>query len=99
MEFLTKKSLPRRTFLQGMGASVAIPYLDAMEPAGRFLSKSVGEAVAGHKRLVCIESVHGVAGSNTWGASKYLWAPEGVGRQFSLNPEGALIPWMDGVTT
>ncbi len=101
MEFLTKKSLPRRTFLQGMGASVAIPYLDAMEPAGRFLSKSGGEAVAGHKRLVCIESVHGVAGSNTWGASKYLWAPEGVGRQFSLNPEGALIPldgWRDNLT-
>lgn len=101
MEFLTQKTLARRTFLRGMSASIAIPYLDAMEPAGRFLSKSGGEAVAGHKRLVCIESVHGAAGSNTWGASKHLWAPEGVGRQFSLNPEGALIPldgWRENLT-
>ena len=31
--FLTKMSLPRRTFLQGMGATVALPFLDAMAPA------------------------------------------------------------------
>jgi hypothetical protein len=36
--------------------------------------------------------VHGAAGSNTWGASKYLWAPQGVGRNFTLNPDGALAP-------
>jgi hypothetical protein len=45
---------------------------------------------------VCIESVHGAAGSNAWGASKNLWAPAGLGRDFTLNPEGALIslePW------
>ncbi len=28
-----KKSIPRRTFLQGLGASVALPMLDAMTPA------------------------------------------------------------------
>ncbi len=27
------KSLPRRTFLRGMGASIALPFLDAMRPA------------------------------------------------------------------
>lgn len=40
--------------------------------------------------------MHGAAGSNAWGASKYLWAPQGVGRDFTLNPEGALVsldPW------
>ena len=31
--FITKKSLPRRTFLRGVGASVALPLLDAMIPA------------------------------------------------------------------
>ena len=31
--FITKKSLPRRTFLRGMGAAVALPLLDAMVPA------------------------------------------------------------------
>ncbi len=30
---ITKKALPRRTFLRGMGASVALPLLDAMVPA------------------------------------------------------------------
>lgn len=30
---VTKKSLPRRTFLRGMGASLALPLLDAMVPA------------------------------------------------------------------
>ena len=30
---LTKKSLPRRTFLRGMGVTMALPLLDAMTPA------------------------------------------------------------------
>jgi hypothetical protein len=35
MDFITGKHLPRRTFLQGMGATVALPFLDAMVPTGR----------------------------------------------------------------
>jgi hypothetical protein len=31
--FITKLSLPRRTFLRGMGATVALPWLEAMVPA------------------------------------------------------------------
>src|SRR5438552_8728949 len=31
--FLSKKALPRRTFLQAMGATLALPMLDAMVPA------------------------------------------------------------------
>ena len=34
MTFLTK-SLPRRTVLQGMGAAIALPFLEAMLPALR----------------------------------------------------------------
>ena len=30
---ITKKSLPRRTFLRGLGASFALPLLDAMIPS------------------------------------------------------------------
>ena len=33
MTFLTRKALPRRTFLRGMGATLALPMLDAMAPA------------------------------------------------------------------
>ena len=31
--FITKRHLPRRTFLRGIGATVALPLLDAMSPA------------------------------------------------------------------
>ena len=30
---VTKKALPRRTVLRGIGATVALPFLDAMAPA------------------------------------------------------------------
>ena len=30
---ITKHALPRRTFLQGLGAGIALPFLDAMVPA------------------------------------------------------------------
>src|SRR5215213_9576630 len=87
---VTKKAIPRRTFLRGMGATIALPLLDSMVPAGR---AAAGRAAAGAKtRLVCMETVHGAAGSNAWGASRNLWAPAGVGRDFELNPEGALVP-------
>ena len=33
MTFLTAKSLPRRTVLRGLGATLALPFLDAMVPA------------------------------------------------------------------
>ena len=94
MHILTQKSLHRRTFLRGLSAAVALPYLDAMEPAGRVFNRAArsGGTATGKPRLVCIESVHGAAGSNNWGASKHLWAPAGIGRDFTLNPEGALAP-------
>jgi len=102
MKILTGKSLPRRTFLRGMGAAVALPYLDAMEPAFRAFGKGAGGAALADKtRLVCIESVHGAAGSNAWGATKNLWAPAGVGSNFELIAEGALTslePWRKYLT-
>ena len=33
MYFLTNKKLPRRTFLRGMGATIAVPFLESMLPA------------------------------------------------------------------
>ncbi len=38
--FITKKALQRRTFLRGMGATVALPLLDAMVPAMTALAAS-----------------------------------------------------------
>ena len=93
MQILTGKAMPRRTFLRGMGAVVALPYLDAMVPAlGAMTKRSITSAPGDKTRFVAIESVHGAAGSNIWGASKNLWAPAATGKDFVLNPDGALIP-------
>lgn len=98
MEFITGKQLPRRTFLQGMGASVALPFLDAMVPAGRGWSSAEAELDA--TRLVAIEMVHGAAGCNEWGATQNLWSPGEVGREFDLSPTSlsSLEPWRKYLT-
>jgi len=102
MQFLTGKNIPRRTFLRGAGAVVALPYLDAMVPAlSRFNKGPGGAAAANINRFVAIESVHGAAGSNTWGASRYLWAPQKVGRDFEFASDSALSalePWRKYLT-
>jgi Protein of unknown function (DUF1552) len=90
MAILTGKHLSRRTFLRGAGASVALPLLDAMVPAGRVRAESTVEE--GFTRLVCIEESMGVAGSSDWGDSQHLFAPEGVGRDFELVPSSELRP-------
>src|SRR6185503_1557170 len=41
-------------------------------------------------RLVCIEEVHGLAGCNNWGATKYLFAPQQTGRNFTFVPDNPL---------
>jgi hypothetical protein len=99
MHILSGKSIPRRTFLRGMGATVALPYLDAMAPGFSPFRKRGG--AADKTRVICIESVHGAAGSNALGASKNLWAPAVSGRNFELIADGALPslePWRKYLT-
>ena len=94
MSYLTGKHMPRRTFLRGLGASVALPLLDAMIPAGRRAQAATKEAV-GKTPLVCIEEVHGVPGCNEWGATQYLFAPSTTGKDFELLPTNVLYPLKD----
>ena len=99
MDFITGKHMPRRTFLRGVGATVALPFLDAMVPARGIVASAA--AGAERTRLVCIEEVHGLAGCNLWGASKYLFAPETTGRDFTLvadNPLALLAAFRDHMT-
>jgi hypothetical protein len=42
---ITKKALPRRTFLRGVGATLALPLLDAMVPAFTVLSATAAAPV------------------------------------------------------
>ena len=98
MDFITGRHIPRRTFLRGAGASVALPLLDAMVPARtpwrRFAS------LVERPRLVAIEQVHGAAGCNDWGATQNLWAPAATGRSFDLTPTSLLPlePYRDRLT-
>jgi hypothetical protein len=82
MHFLNGKPLPRRTFVQGMGATFALPFLDAMVPIGRAASRLAPDRT----RFVAIEMVHGAAGCNELGAKLNLWSPAEAGSQFDLGP-------------
>ena len=90
--YLTGKHLSRRTFIRGLGASIALPYLDAMEPAGRILGLSRKQSFT---RLVCIEESMGTAGSSDWGAARHLFAPAQVGRDFEFAQGSCLAPLSD----
>ncbi len=99
MSFITGKHVPRRTFLRGVGATVALPFLDAMVSAGG--RARAGAATIDRTRLVCIEEVHGLAGCNEWGAKQLLYAPATVGRDFTLTESNALrslAPYQDYLT-
>src|SRR5258705_11018959 len=73
--FLTKMSLPRRTFLQGMGAAVALPLLDAMIPAATLLAQTAAKPV---RRFGAVYSPNGMIMSQ--------WTPETAAAGFDLPP-------------
>ena len=89
MRYTTGKHIPRRTFLRGASAAVALPFLEAMVPAGRQAKAAV--SATNRTRLVCIEEVHGLPGCNQWGATQYLFAPATTGKDFEIVPKSALI--------
>jgi hypothetical protein len=94
MTFISQKHLHRRTVLKGLGATIALPLLDAMVPAVR-------AAAADRKlRLVAMEMVHGAAGSTAYGMEKNLWAPAATGSGFDLSPTAMapLEPWREYLT-
>jgi hypothetical protein len=93
MNFITQKSLNRRTVLKGIGATIALPFLDAMVPARAL-------AAPRKVRLVAMEMVHGSAGSTAFGATKNLWAPSATGSAFDLSPTAMtpLEPWREYIT-
>ncbi len=89
--FLTGKHISRRTVLQGLGATVALPLLDSMLPVQRLFAQSAAGRAASKTRLVCIEQVHGAAGCSEFGQANFLWNPAVTGRKFDLS-KGSLSP-------
>src|SRR6185503_48703 len=73
MSFLTRKHLSRRAVLKGAGATIALPLLDAMLPAGTALAQT---AAAARPRLGFVYFPHG--------ALQDEWQPKTVGRDFDF---------------
>ena len=84
---ITQKALPRRTFLRGIGATLALPFLDAMVPAGSAVAVAVTEPT---RRLGFIYVPNGVI--------QEQWVPTMTGRSFALSPIlGPLEPFREQV--
>ncbi|MEZ5286638.1 MAG: DUF1552 domain-containing protein [Vicinamibacterales bacterium] len=94
--FITRQHLSRRTVLRGMGVTIALPFLDAMRPAGVLRAQSRRQPV----RLIAMEMVHGAAGSTVFGLKKNMWSPADTGTAFDLSPTSlrALEPYRDYLT-
>ena len=85
---ITKLSLPRRTLLRGIGATVALPLLDAMVPALSALSTTAAAPV---QRLGFVYIPNG--------AVMQQWTPDQAGRGFTLSPIlQPLAPFKDQLT-
>jgi hypothetical protein len=85
---ITKKALPRRTFLRGMGASFALPLLDAMIPSMTALARTPAEPV---RRLGFVYM--------PMGCDITRWTPPGGGTLADLSPAlQSLAPVADQLT-
>ena len=71
MAFVTKKALPRRTFLRGVGATIALPLLESMLPA---MSSVARAQQLSPTRFAGVFVPHGAAPG--------YWVPERTGRNF-----------------
>jgi len=73
--FITKKHLSRRTVLRGMGASVGLPLLDAMIPAGTALAQTAAKPIP---YMAAIYIPHGAVAD--------AWSPKESGPSFTMSP-------------
>jgi hypothetical protein len=76
MAFITKKHLSRRTFLQGAGVTIALPFLESMVPAATPLQKTAAASGA-RTRFGAIYYPHG--------ATMDKWTPKGDGSNFEFS--------------
>ncbi len=84
---VTKKALPRRTFLRGMGVTLALPLLDAMVPALSAMTPAANPV----RRLGFVYIPMGM--------NPVPWIPKGEGRITELSPSlASLMPFLDQVT-
>jgi Protein of unknown function (DUF1552) len=81
--FITRKSVDRRMFLRGVGATLALPLIDAMSPAFSATRKAT-------PRLGFMYIPNG--------ANRVAWKPAGTGKGFTFSPTlKALEPFRERV--
>jgi hypothetical protein len=82
--FITKKHIDRRAVLKAAGVTLALPFLDAMVPAGTALAQT---AAVPKLRTGFFYLPHGAIMYNTaHGPSMDKWTPSGSGANFKLSP-------------
>ncbi len=78
--FLTKKHIPRRTVLKAAGATLGLPFLDAMVPAGTAFAQT---AALPKLRVGFFYLPHGaIMGNTKYGPAMDKWTPSGAGADF-----------------
>ena len=81
--FLTKKHIPRRAALKAAGVTLALPFLDAMVPAGMALAQT---AAVPKLRTGFFYLPHGaIMGNTAHGPAMDRWTPSGTGADFKFN--------------
>jgi hypothetical protein len=82
--FITKTHISRRAVLKAAGVSLALPFLDAMVPAGTALAQT---AAVPKLRTGFFYIPHGaIMGNTPHGPSLDRWTPSGSGATFTLSP-------------
>src|SRR5260221_12747122 len=85
---ITRKHLPRRTILRGLGATMALPLLDCMVPAFTAVAKTAASPV---RRFGAFYVPMGV--------NMKQWTPAADGKGVTLSPSlQALAPYKDQLT-
>jgi hypothetical protein len=85
---ITRKAIPRRTVLRGLGATIALPLLDGMVPALTALAQTPARPI---NRFGVMYVVNGMIMEN--------WTPAAEGTTYELTPTlAALAPYRDQVS-
>ena len=86
--FITKKHISRRAVLKAAGVALALPFLDAMVPAGTALAQT---AAVPKLRTGFFYIPHGaIMGNTSHGPAMDKWTPQRLRRQFQAQPDPRL---------
>jgi hypothetical protein len=86
-------ALPRRTFLRGLGATLALPFLDSMLPR-----VSAAGQPAPPVRLGYVYTPNGIIGACDKSPRPFMWTPKTAGGNFEFSPTmKALEPFREQI--